>query len=92
MLTLQLEPPSAIPRTSCPSTGPKVKFSVHPLVSTAHCEVAEPVREAYRELHRLPTYPPEGVRYYSGAWGRAYGLNQESAADAITACASLVFV
>src|SRR5262249_37768443 len=37
------------------------------------------------ELHRLPTYPPNGVRYYSGAWGRAYELNQESAADAITA-------
>jgi PfaB family protein len=56
-------------------------------VSTAHCEVAEPVRDAYRELHRLPTDPPAGVRYYSGAWGRAYELNQESAADAITAAA-----
>jgi acyl transferase domain-containing protein/3-hydroxymyristoyl/3-hydroxydecanoyl-(acyl carrier protein) dehydratase len=56
-------------------------------VSTAHCEVVQPVREAYRELHRLPTVPAEGVRYYSGAWGRAYELAQESAADAITAAA-----
>ncbi|HEX3147859.1 MAG TPA: beta-ketoacyl synthase N-terminal-like domain-containing protein [Gemmataceae bacterium] len=56
-------------------------------VSTAHCEVVEPVREAYRELHRLPTYSPAGVRYYSGAWGRAYELNEESAADAITSAA-----
>jgi acyl transferase domain-containing protein/3-hydroxymyristoyl/3-hydroxydecanoyl-(acyl carrier protein) dehydratase len=56
-------------------------------VSTAHCEVVDPVREAYRKLHHLPTYPPDAVRYYSGAWGRAYELNQESAADAITAAA-----
>jgi acyl transferase domain-containing protein/3-hydroxymyristoyl/3-hydroxydecanoyl-(acyl carrier protein) dehydratase len=54
-------------------------------VSTAHCEVAEPVRDRYRELHRLPTFPVPGVRYYSGAWGRAYELSEESAADAITA-------
>jgi len=56
-------------------------------VSTAHCEVAETVQDAYRELHLLPTYPPEGIRYYSGEWGRAYSLNRESAADAITAAA-----
>jgi 3-hydroxymyristoyl/3-hydroxydecanoyl-(acyl carrier protein) dehydratase/malonyl CoA-acyl carrier protein transacylase len=56
-------------------------------VSTAHCEVAEPVRDAYRALHVLPTHPPTGVRYYSGAWGRAYELNDQTAADAITAAA-----
>ncbi len=56
-------------------------------VSTAHCEVAEPVQDAYRELHLLPTFHPEGIRYYSGAWGRAYSLNRESAADAIMAAA-----
>jgi acyl transferase domain-containing protein/3-hydroxymyristoyl/3-hydroxydecanoyl-(acyl carrier protein) dehydratase len=54
-------------------------------VSTAHCEVARPVRDAYRALHYLPTVPAEGVRYYSGAWGRAYDVNADSAADAITA-------
>ncbi|HVK13393.1 MAG TPA: beta-ketoacyl synthase N-terminal-like domain-containing protein, partial [Gemmataceae bacterium] len=54
-------------------------------VSTAHCEVARPVREAYRALHHLPTEPADGVRYYSGAAGRAYDLTADSAADAITA-------
>src|SRR5450432_4721701 len=39
MLTLQLEPPSANPSTNCPSTGPKVKLSVQPLVSMAHVEL-----------------------------------------------------
>jgi acyl transferase domain-containing protein/3-hydroxymyristoyl/3-hydroxydecanoyl-(acyl carrier protein) dehydratase len=56
-------------------------------VSTAHCEVVEPVRDAYRELHRLPTSPPAGMRFYSGAWGRAYDLSKDSAAAAITAAA-----
>src|SRR5262249_49277296 len=56
-------------------------------VSTAHCEVVEPVREAYRAFHLLPTVAPAGVRYYSGAWGRRYELTDESAADAITAAA-----
>ena len=54
-------------------------------VSTAHCEVARPVREAYRALHYLPTVPAEGVRYYSGAAGRTYDLTADNAADAITA-------
>lgn len=56
-------------------------------VSTVHCEVAEPVRDSYREFHKLPTFPASGVRYYSGAWGRAYELTEESAADAVTAAA-----
>ncbi|MBO0697167.1 MAG: hypothetical protein J2P46_02120, partial [Zavarzinella sp.] len=56
-------------------------------VSTAHCPVVEPVREAYRALHVLTTVPAAGVRYYSGAWGRAYELSDQSAADAITAAA-----
>ncbi|WP_020468630.1 type I polyketide synthase [Zavarzinella formosa] len=54
-------------------------------VTTAHCEVALPVYEPYRAIHFLPTTPPEGVRFYSGAEGRAYDLNADSAADAITA-------
>src|SRR5258708_2782777 len=39
MLTLQLEPPSANPSTNWPKTGPKVKLSVHPLVSMAQVEL-----------------------------------------------------
>lgn len=54
-------------------------------VTTAHCEVAQPVRAPYRTLHHLPTTPPEGVRFYSGAWGHSYDLTADSAADAITA-------
>jgi acyl transferase domain-containing protein/3-hydroxymyristoyl/3-hydroxydecanoyl-(acyl carrier protein) dehydratase len=53
-------------------------------VTTAHCEVTEPVREPYWMLHHLPTTPPADVRYYSGAWGCSYDLNADSAADAIT--------
>ncbi|HKB04182.1 MAG TPA: beta-ketoacyl synthase N-terminal-like domain-containing protein, partial [Gemmataceae bacterium] len=56
-------------------------------VSIAHCAVVRPVRTAYRAFHVLPTHPPAGVRYYSGAWGRVYELNDQSAADAITGAA-----
>jgi acyl transferase domain-containing protein/3-hydroxymyristoyl/3-hydroxydecanoyl-(acyl carrier protein) dehydratase len=57
----------------------------HPLtgVTTVHCEVARPVAEAYRALHLLPTDPPENVRFYSGALGRAYDLTSAGAADSI---------
>ncbi len=54
-------------------------------VSTVHCELAHPVRQAYRELHRFDTSPPTGVEFYSCAWGRAYVPGRESAADAIEA-------
>src|SRR5205823_7809945 len=62
----------------------------HPVegVTVAHCEVVRQVAHAYRELHRLPVTPPAGVRYYSGASGRAYDLTTESAADAILGHAS----
>jgi 3-hydroxymyristoyl/3-hydroxydecanoyl-(acyl carrier protein) dehydratase/malonyl CoA-acyl carrier protein transacylase len=52
--------------------------------TTVHCPAARPVAEAYRDLHRLPTTPP-GVRFYSTALGRAYDLNEDSAAEAILA-------
>src|SRR5262249_42981760 len=53
-------------------------------VTVAHCEAVRPVEAAYRELHRLPTVQPPGVRFYSGAWGRSYEVTTDSAADAIT--------
>ncbi len=58
---------------------------LHPLptVSTLHCEVAREVAGPYRELHLLPTSPPPGVRFYSGAGGRSYPVDRESAADSI---------
>jgi PfaB family protein len=72
-------------------------------VTTAHCEVALPVKHRYRALHYLPVdadsvgqasrpvhsdRPPglsPRIRFYSGAWGRAYEVTSDSAADAITA-------
>jgi len=59
----------------------------HPLrgVTTVHCEVVREVEEAYRALHVLPTTAPEGVRFYSGAWGKAYRVTTDTAADSVTA-------
>lgn len=54
-------------------------------VTTVHCEVAKEVQEPYRELHLLPTAPPKGVRFYSGAWGTAYNVSKDSAADSVLA-------
>jgi len=54
-------------------------------VSTVHCELARPVRQAYRELHRFDTTPPVEVEFYSCAWGRAYVPDRETAADSIEA-------
>ncbi|MEE2827708.1 MAG: type I polyketide synthase, partial [Myxococcota bacterium] len=43
----------------------------------------------YRDLHVLPTTPPEGVAYYSGHWGRSYPLQSDrSAAESILANAT----
>jgi acyl transferase domain-containing protein/3-hydroxymyristoyl/3-hydroxydecanoyl-(acyl carrier protein) dehydratase len=53
--------------------------------SAVHCEVVEPVKEHYRQLHRLDTTPPPNVRFYSGARARSYDLSAEAAADAIVA-------
>ena len=57
----------------------------HPLrgISAVHCEAVEPVAEAYRALHLLPTAAPPGIRFYSGASGRPYPVDSESAAGAI---------
>ncbi len=57
-------------------------------VSTVHFPAAELVEKQYRELHLLPTTAPAGVRFYSGAWGKAYEVTKESAADSITAQAA----
>ncbi|MBI3372079.1 MAG: type I polyketide synthase [Betaproteobacteria bacterium] len=54
-------------------------------VSTVHCELARPVRDAYRELHRFDTKPPAGVEFYSCALGRAYVPEREATANAIEA-------
>ena len=53
--------------------------------STVHCEIVQYVESAYRDLHRLPTTSPPGVKFYSSAWARPYDLNGDSAASSITA-------
>lgn len=52
-------------------------------IVTVHCELVEPVAEAYRALHIFPTTPPAGIDFYSGYWGRSYDLNTDNAADSI---------
>ena len=54
-----------------------------PTVSTVHCPIVRAVEAAYRDLHVLPTSPPEGVTFYSGASGEPYRLTEAAAADAI---------
>ena len=56
-----------------------------PTVSTVHCEIGRSVQADYRALHDLETTAPVGIDFYSGAWGRPYVVDRESAADAITA-------
>ncbi|MFC1882863.1 hypothetical protein ACFL2S_15405, partial [Thermodesulfobacteriota bacterium] len=52
-------------------------------VVTVHCDILKPVADAYRQLHLFPTHCPEGIRFYSCALGRAYGLTSEKVASSI---------
>ena len=54
-------------------------------VSTVHFAAAKLVEKKYRDLHLFTTTPPPGVRFYSGAWKKAYEVTRESAADSIVA-------
>ncbi len=63
----------------------KSKFYALEGITTVHCEVVGEVEKAYRDLHLLKTVAPEGIRFYSGNWGRAYSVNKERAADSILA-------
>ncbi len=56
-------------------------------VSTVHFPAAKLVEKQYRDLHLFPTHAPKGVRYYSGAFGKAYEVTRESAAGSITTSA-----
>jgi acyl transferase domain-containing protein/3-hydroxymyristoyl/3-hydroxydecanoyl-(acyl carrier protein) dehydratase len=56
-----------------------------PETSTVHCPVVREVAQAYRALHRLPTNPQPGVRFYSTALARSFELTPDNAADAILA-------
>jgi len=52
-------------------------------VVAVHCDVLEPVKEAYRQLHLLPVSEPEGVRFYGSASAKSYRVTSDTAADAI---------
>ncbi|WP_146057463.1 acyltransferase domain-containing protein, partial [Streptomyces sp. SM12] len=51
----------------------------------AHAPELAEVSEVWRETHRRPTVAVPGVRFYSGASGRAYRPTAERAAEALTA-------
>ena len=55
-----------------------------PTTTTMHCPIVRRVAQTYRDLHVWPVRDT-GVTFYSSAWGRAYALSSESAADAILA-------
>ena len=54
-------------------------------VTTVHCDIVKEVEQEYRDLHLFNTTPPQGVQFFSGAWGKSYPLNRESAADSVLA-------
>lgn len=51
----------------------------------AHAPELAEIREVWRAVHLRPTVDVPGVRFYSGATGRAYRPTAERAADALTA-------
>lgn len=52
-------------------------------VVTVHCEVAVPVRDAYKELHAFPIQHADDIRFYSCTRQRAIPLTTENAATSI---------
>jgi acyl transferase domain-containing protein/3-hydroxymyristoyl/3-hydroxydecanoyl-(acyl carrier protein) dehydratase len=54
-------------------------------VTTVHCDVLEPVADAYHALHVFDDAgpPPDGARVYSCAWGDAYDVTRTSGASSI---------
>ncbi|MFP4496776.1 MAG: hypothetical protein ACLFQV_01095 [Vulcanimicrobiota bacterium] len=54
-------------------------------VTLAHCEALKTVEKPYWELHHFKVTPPEGIDFYSAAWGDKYEVTSDKAADAILA-------
>jgi acyl transferase domain-containing protein/3-hydroxymyristoyl/3-hydroxydecanoyl-(acyl carrier protein) dehydratase len=50
----------------------------------AHAPEVTEVADRWRALHRRPTTPAPGIRFYRGATGEWYHPTEESAADALT--------
>jgi acyl transferase domain-containing protein/3-hydroxymyristoyl/3-hydroxydecanoyl-(acyl carrier protein) dehydratase len=62
-----------------------------PGITTVHCDIAQQVAPAYRDLHLLDTTPPEAVTFYRTATAAPYTPTRDSAADAILAQALAPF-
>ncbi|MDX2011705.1 MAG: beta-ketoacyl synthase N-terminal-like domain-containing protein [Myxococcaceae bacterium] len=54
-------------------------------VPFVHLPAIEPVKDAYRALHVLPTTPRPDVRIYSCGWARAYEPTEARCADSVLA-------
>ncbi|MEE8107069.1 MAG: beta-ketoacyl synthase N-terminal-like domain-containing protein [Planctomycetota bacterium] len=54
-----------------------------PGVSTVHCDVVEPVADAYRALHLFPVTPPPDVLFYGAAGAAPLELTTENCAQSI---------
>jgi acyl transferase domain-containing protein/3-hydroxymyristoyl/3-hydroxydecanoyl-(acyl carrier protein) dehydratase len=52
-------------------------------VPFVHLPAIEPVKEAYRALHVLPTTPQPGLRIYSCGWAKAYEPQDDRCADSV---------
>ena len=52
-------------------------------VVAVHCDAAQPVAQAYKDLHRFDTKPVNGVQFYSVAAAGSYDVSNDSAADSI---------
>ena len=53
-------------------------------VPAVHCRLMEGVKQAYFDLHLLPTTPPSGMTYYNGHRAAGYTPTPETAAQSIT--------
>lgn len=52
-------------------------------ISIAHCAVVQEVADQYRDLHRLPVTPPQGMRIYSGNLAAPYEATTENCANSV---------
>lgn len=61
-------------------------------VSISHCDVVKQVEKEYRNFHMFDvSSKPYGVKFYSGAWEKAYYVSSENAADSVTTHATKGF-
>ena len=62
---------------------PKVHASPLPYRVAMHAPEVEEAKKTYRNLHRRPTKPVPGVRFYTNATGTTYELSEETIADVL---------